>query len=202
VNTWDPTTRTRFESEALAFHESVPGHHLQISLAAELTELPRFRRLTAVNAYVEGWALYTERLSDEMGLYSGPLERLGMLAFDSWRSCRLVVDTGIHARGWSRREAVAYLREHSPLALNNIDNEVDRYISWPGQALGYKVGQLEILRLRAAAQQRLGDRFDIAGFHDAILGSGAVPLPVLAGLVDEWAESRRSDGQTGAASRR
>ncbi len=143
---------------------------------------------------MEGWALYTERLCDEMGLYSGDVERLGMLAFDSWRACRLVVDTGLHAFGWSRQRAVDYLRDNSPSARNNIDNEVDRYISWPGQALGYKVGQREIFRLRAQAEQSLGRSFDLAGFHDVVLGSGSVPLAVLDRIVSDWIAERRSAG--------
>lgn len=190
VNTSEPTTRGRFEAEAVAFHESVPGHHLQVVLAQELT-LPRFRRLSLSTAYVEGWALYTERLADEMGLYSGNLARLGMLSLDSLRACRLVVDTGLHALGWHRQQAVDFMRDNSPHALNSIDNEVDRYISWPGQALGYMVGRLELNRLRDQAQAALGGAFDIRGFHDVVLGSGAVPLPVLDDIVREWTQGLR-----------
>jgi uncharacterized protein (DUF885 family) len=186
VNTYDPTTRTRFESEALAFHEGVPGHHLQNAIAQELDGVPAFRRNLWITSYGEGWGLYTERLSDEMGLYSGDLERMGILSFDSWRAGRLVVDTGMHALGWSMDEAVAWLTEHSPQAANNIVNEVERYIGWPGQALAYKIGQREIFRLRAEAQDAMGDRFDIRGFHDTVLGSGPVPLPVLGDLVRAW----------------
>jgi uncharacterized protein (DUF885 family) len=186
VNTYAPDTRTRFESEALAFHEAVPGHHTQIAIAQELDHLPAFRRNALVNAYVEGWALYAERLADEMGLYASDVARLGMLAFDSWRAGRLVVDTGLHHLGWSRQQAVDYLRDNSPLARNNIDNEVDRYLVWPGQALGYKVGQLEIQRLRAAAEAALGDRFDLRAFHDVVLGHGSVPLAVLDDVVTGW----------------
>jgi uncharacterized protein (DUF885 family) len=183
VNTYAPETRTRFEAEALAFHEAVPGHHLQIALAQELDDLPVFRRHALVNAYVEGWALYVERLADEMGLYSGDLERFGMLSFDSWRAGRLVVDTGLHHLGWSRDQAIAYLRDNSPQAENNIANEVDRYIAWPAQALGYKLGQREILRLRAEAERALGDAFDLPAFHDAVLAHGPVPLELLGDLV-------------------
>jgi uncharacterized protein (DUF885 family) len=186
VNTYDPTTRTRYESEALAFHEGVPGHHLQNAIAQELDGVPAFRRNLWITSYGEGWGLYTERLSDEMGLYSGDLERMGILSFDSWRAGRLVVDTGMHALGWSMDEAVAWLTEHSPQAANNIVNEVERYIGWPGQALAYKIGQREIFRLRAEAQDAMGDRFDIRGFHDTVLGSGPVPLPVLGDLVRAW----------------
>ena len=187
VNTTQPTTRTRYESEALAFHEGVPGHHFQLALAQEMTDLPVFRRHALATAYVEGWALYCERLADEMGLYSGDLERMGMLSFDSWRYGRLVIDTGIHALGWSRQQAIDYLTANSPQATNNIENEVDRYIGWPGQALAYKIGQREILRLRAEARRALGPDFDIKGFHDTVLTCGPVPLGVLGGLVRKWA---------------
>lgn len=191
INTFAPETRPTYECEALAFHESVPGHHFQIALAQEL-DLPRFRRLAEFTAFVEGWALYIERLADEMGLYSGDLERLGMLSFDSWRACRLVVDTGIHAMGWSRDRAVEFMRDNSPLAFNNIENEVDRYIAMPGQALAYMVGRLEIERLRAGAESRLGGAFDIMGFHDALLEHGSVPLSTLSRLIDEWADKQAS----------
>jgi len=186
INTTSPTTRTRYESEALAFHEAIPGHHLQIAIAQELDTIPEFQKHALVTAYVEGWGLYTERLCDEMGLYSGEIERMGMLSFDSWRACRLVVDTGMHGLGWSRREAIDYMTANSPQAHNNIETEVDRYIGWPGQALAYMIGRREIMRLRSMAQQEMGSDFDIQGFHDAVLSSGAVPLPVLAELVSDW----------------
>jgi uncharacterized protein (DUF885 family) len=184
LNTAAPETRTRYEYEALAFHESVPGHHLQFALAQELEELPRFRRFGYVTAFSEGWALYTERLADELGLYSGDLERFGMLSFDSWRACRLVVDTGLHQLGWSREEAIDYMHANSALTRVNIENEVDRYVADPGQALAYMVGRLELVRLRELAQDRLGDRFDLRGFHDLVLGTGGVPLSVLAEVVE------------------
>jgi uncharacterized protein (DUF885 family) len=180
INTSHPETRPRYEAEALAFHEAVPGHHLQVALAQELPELPAFRRHSYLTAYVEGWGLYTERLSDEMGLYSGDIDRLGMLSFDAWRACRLVVDTGMHAMGWSRDRAIGFMLEHSALARNNIVNEVDRYLGRPGQALAYKIGQLEISRLRRDAERRSGTGFDIRAFHDALLGHGALPLATLA----------------------
>jgi uncharacterized protein (DUF885 family) len=184
LNTSAPETRTRYEYEALAFHESVPGHHLQFALAQELEELPRFRRFGYVTAFSEGWALYTERLADELGLYSGDLERFGMLSFDSWRACRLVVDTGLHQLGWSRGQAVEYLLANSALTRTNVENEVDRYVAWPGQALAYMVGRLELVRLRELAGDRLGGRFDLRAFHDLVLGTGGVPLSVLAEVVD------------------
>jgi uncharacterized protein (DUF885 family) len=189
VNTYRPETRPRFELEALTWHESIPGHHLQIALAQELGAMPAFRKLDGSTAFVEGWALYTERLSDEMGLYSSDLDRLGKLSYDAWRASRLVVDTGLHALGWTRAEAEQFMREHTALTETNISNEVDRYIGWPGQALAYKVGQLEIVKLRAEAERALGDRFDLRAFHDVVLGAGAVSLPVLGDRVRAWVAS-------------
>ena len=191
LNTRLPERRPRYESEALAYHESIPGHHLQIAIAQELTGIPEFRRHRGVTAFDEGWGLYTERLADEMGLYSSDLDRLGILAFDAWRACRLVLDTGIHALGWTRQQAIDYMRDNSPVMIENIINEVDRYISWPGQALAYKTGQLEILRLRAWAEAELGERFDIRAFHDAVLLQGAVPLPTLDDLVARFVARAR-----------
>jgi len=186
INTYDPASRPRFEAEALAFHEAVPGHHVQIALAQEMSGVPEFRKHLGVTAFVEGWALYGERLADELGLYRSPLTRMGRLSMEAWRAARLVVDTGIHARGWSRSRAVRFLTENTTSAANNIENEVDRYIGWPGQALAYKVGELEIVRLRAVAQKRLGAAFDLRRFHDVVLGSGAVSLGVLGNVVDRW----------------
>jgi uncharacterized protein (DUF885 family) len=186
VNTFEPATRPRYEAEALAYHESIPGHHVQMAVAQELDELPHFRRHLGPSAFVEGWALYAERLAAEMGLYGDDLDRLGVLSFDAWRACRLVVDTGMHALGWSRGEAIRYMVDHTALGENNIANEVDRYIVWPGQALAYKVGQLEFIHLREQARTRLADRFDIRDFHDIVLGQGSVSLPVLRGLVSGW----------------
>ena len=187
INTADPADASRTEAESIAFHEAIPGHHLQIAISQELEGLPDFQRHDGSTAYVEGWGLYAERLADEMGLYSGDLDRLGMLTADSWRSARLVVDTGLHALGWDRQAAIDYFTEHTPVPPEQVVSEVDRYLAMPGQALSYKVGQLEIQRLRAEAEDRMGDRFDIAGFHDVVLGSGAVTLPVLAELVTAWA---------------
>ena len=183
INTSAPETRPRYEAEALAYHESVPGHHLQIAIAQELQGIPEFRKNSGVTAFVEGWGLYSERLADEMGLYSTDLDRIGILSFDSWRACRLVVDTGMHAMGWTREQAIRFMLENTALAENNIVNEVDRYITWPGQALAYKTGQLEMLKLRQAAEKRLGRGFDVKRFHDVLLGEGAVPLPVLRQMV-------------------
>jgi uncharacterized protein (DUF885 family) len=188
INTSEPATRPRYEAEVLAYHEAIPGHHLQVAIAQELEGLPAFRRHLGVTAFWEGWALYTERLSDEMGLYSGELDRIGVLSFDAWRACRLVVDTGMHALGWSRLDAIDLMLEHTALGENNIANEVDRYLVWPAQALAYKTGQLEILRLRALAESRLGDRFDVRAFHDAVLTNGAVGLGTLRAIVERWVE--------------
>ena len=186
LNTTAPETRPRYEAEALAFHEAVPGHHLQIAIAQELTGLPDFRRHAGTTAFIEGWGLYAERLADEMGLYGGDLDRIGIASFDGWRACRLVVDTGMHALGWSRQRAIDFMVEHTALATNNIANEVDRYISMPGQALAYKLGQLELLRLRAEARAALGADFDMRRFHDVVLGQGALPLATLRTVVDSW----------------
>jgi uncharacterized protein (DUF885 family) len=186
INTYQPETRPRYEAEALAFHESIPGHHLQIAIAQELSGVPEFRKHVGTTAFVEGWALYTERLADEMGLYSSDVDRIGMLSYDAWRACRLVVDTGLHSMGWSRQQAIDYMTENSVLAENNIANEVDRYLALPGQALAYKLGQLEILRLRDRARDALGSAFDIRSFHDVVLGQGAVGLRTLASVVEAW----------------
>lgn len=188
INTGAPETRPRYEAEALAYHESIPGHHLQIAISQELSDLPDFRRHLGPTAFFEGWGLYTERLADEMGLYSSDLDRIGVLSFDAWRAARLVVDTGLHALGWPRDRAIEFMREHTALAPNNIANEVDRYIVMPGQALAYKTGQLEMLRLRAEARTALGPAFDIRRFHDTLLGSGALALTALRGIVSAWVE--------------
>jgi uncharacterized protein (DUF885 family) len=190
VNTYEPRFRPRYTAEVLAFHEGVPGHHLQIAIQQELEQLPEFRKYTGTTAFVEGWGLYSERLSDEMGLYSGDVDRLGMLSFEAWRAARLVTDSGMHALGWSRERALEYMLANTALTPLDAGNEIDRYIVWPGQALAYKVGQLEILRLRAAARERLGERFDLRGFHDVVLGSGAVTLPILRRQVEAWVEEQ------------
>ncbi len=190
LNTSSPQTRPRYEAEALAYHESIPGHHLQVAIGQELAHLPEFRKHLGPTAFFEGWGLYTERLADDMRLYTGDLDRIGVLSFDAWRAARLVVDTGMHALGWPRDRAIAFMHEHTALASDNIANEVDRYIVMPGQALAYKTGQLELLRLRAEARERLGPGFDIRGFHDVVLGSGALPLATLRDVVSAWVEDR------------
>jgi len=189
ANTDKAEQRDRFTAEVIAFHEAVPGHHFQLSIAQELTDLPLLRRIAEVTAYAEGWGLYTERLADEMGLYSDDLARLGMLAMDSLRAGRLVVDTGLHAKGWSRAQATDYLRDNTPLSDLEIGNETDRYVAYVGQALSYMVGRLEIQRIRARARQTLGAAFDIRAFHDVVLGGGPLPLAVLDEVVSAWAAS-------------
>jgi uncharacterized protein (DUF885 family) len=190
VNLHDAAARARAETASIAYHEAIPGHHLQLAIASERTDLPAFRRLSwGHTAFVEGWALYTERLADEMGLYRTDLDRLGMLASDSWRACRLVVDTGLHAMGWTRQQAIDFMVQHAPVAAEEIVVEVDRYIGMPGQALAYKVGQREILALRDDARRALGDRFDIKTFHDHVLGGATISLPVLRNRIADWTTS-------------
>lgn len=187
MNTVDPTSWGTFEVQSTSFHEGIPGHHLQIAIAQELGDaIPAFQRNGFISAYGEGWGLYTERLADEMGLYASELDRIGMLSADSMRACRLVVDTGMHALGWSRQRAIDYVADNSPLAMHTIVGEIDRYLSFPGQALSYMIGRIEIQRIRAEAEAALGDRFDIKGFHDAVLGHGLVTLPTLDRIIREW----------------
>ncbi|GAA0271410.1 DUF885 domain-containing protein [Cryptosporangium japonicum] len=192
LNTYAPTERNRHLAEVVAFHEAVPGHHFQISLAQELTELPLARRLLNDTAYAEGWGLYCERLADEMGLYSDDVARLGVLATDSWRAGRLVVDTGIHAMGWSRQQALDWMLTHTPVSEKECATEIDRYIAYPGQALSYMVGRLEIQSLRARAAKELGDAFELSAFHDVILAGGSLPLAVLGDVVDRWIAASRT----------
>ncbi len=180
INVTDPSSWGTFELESMAFHEGIPGHHLQLAIASELgADVPEFRKHIHNAAYAEGWGLYTERLSDEMGLYSEAVDRMGMYAADSMRACRLVVDTGLHALGWSREQAVAYMVENSPLADGMVRPEIDRYIVSPGQATSYMIGRLEIQRMRAEAEQRQGSGFSVKAFHSAVLDSGSLPLGVL-----------------------
>ncbi|WP_326943967.1 DUF885 domain-containing protein [Amycolatopsis sp. NBC_01307] len=189
TNTHEVRTRDRFIAETVAFHEAVPGHHFEVSLAQELTGLPQLRRIAPVTAYSEGWGLYTERLADEMGLFSGDVMRLGMVAEDSVRAARLVVDTGLHALRWTREQCVDFLRTHTVLSEVEVQSETDRYIECPGQALAYMTGRLEIVRLRRFAEETLGDAFDIKEFHGVVLGSGPVPLKVLDDVVRAWVAS-------------
>jgi uncharacterized protein (DUF885 family) len=186
VNTYDLPSRPLYALEALTLHEAVPGHHFQIALSKELTDIPAFRRYMYVDAFGEGWGLYSERLGLEVGFYTDPYSDFGRLTYEMWRACRLVVDTGIHASGWTRQQAIDYMARNTALSLHEVETEVDRYISWPGQALAYKTGEMEIRRLRKRAEQALGDRFDLRAFHDAVLENGALPLPVLADRIEAF----------------
>jgi uncharacterized protein (DUF885 family) len=177
--------------ESTAYHEGVPGHHMQISIAQELTGLPMFRRQGGYTAFVEGWALYSERLGKEVGFYENPYNNYGRLQDEMLRAIRLVVDTGLHAKKWTRQQVVDYFHEHSAQDEVEVQNETDRYIVWPGQALGYKIGQLKITELRERAKKELGDRFDIREFHDEVLGAGALPLDVLERRIDRWIASKK-----------
>ncbi|RME36650.1 MAG: DUF885 domain-containing protein [Planctomycetota bacterium] len=194
LNTYQPKERLRYTLEALTYHEAVPGHHLQIALDQENRDLPRFRRYGEFTAYVEGWALYAEKLGYEMGGYTDPASRFGQLTFEMWRACRLVVDTGIHAMGWSRERAITYMMENTSLAPLDIEAEVDRYIAWPGQALAYKIGELRIVKLRDEAKRQLGERFDLRAFHDALLAEGAMPLDILERRMEAWIEREAAKG--------
>ncbi|TQV71660.1 DUF885 domain-containing protein [Aliikangiella marina] len=186
VNTYALDKRPLYVLEALTLHEAVPGHHLQNALNQELTNVPNFRRYSYISAFGEGWGLYSERLGLEMGFYEDPYSEFGRLSYEMWRAARLVIDTGIHAKGWSREQAIELLEENSALSTHNIRTEVDRYISWPGQALSYKLGEIKILELRKKAEKMLGEKFDIRLFHDAILQNGSVPLPILEQEIDRF----------------
>jgi uncharacterized protein (DUF885 family) len=190
VNTYQLESRPLYNLEALTLHESVPGHHLQIALSRELGNLPNFRRFSYNSAFGEGWGLYSEWLGIEAGFYTDPYSNFGRLTYEMWRACRLVVDTGIHSKGWTRQQAIDYMATRTALPLHEVETEVDRYISWPGQALAYKLGELKIKELRARAEKALGTRFDVREFHDVVLGSGAVPLGVLEENVDRWITSQ------------
>ena len=186
VNLYQPENLPRADVEAVAFHEAIPGHHLQIALAIERPAAHRITQLFGTTSFVEGWGLYAERLADEMGLYSGDLDRLGMLSAQAWRAARLVVDTGMHTKKWTREQAVDYMRRNTALGENTIQTEIDRYIIWPGQALAYMIGYREITSLRAKATAALGPKFDVRRFHDAVLGRGAVTLPMLREQIETW----------------
>jgi uncharacterized protein (DUF885 family) len=194
VNTYQLESRPYYNLTALALHESVPGHHLQISLSRELSDLPDFRRFSYISAFGEGWGLYSEWLGLEMGMYDDdPYSNFGRLGYEMWRACRLVVDTGVHAKGWTRQQAIDYMAARTSLPLHEVETEVDRYISWPGQALSYKLGEIKIKELRRKAEKELGTGFDVRAFHDVVLGSGSVPLNVLENNVDQWLGSQKRE---------
>ena len=190
VNLYKPETRLIWEFVPLSLHEAVPGHHLQVSLANELPDQPMFRRQAGFTAFVEGWALYAEQLGYDMGLYADPYDRMGQLSYEMWRAVRLVIDTGMHSQGMSRQQAIDYFIANAPKSAHDITNEVDRYLATPGQALAYKIGQMKISQLRAKAQARLGERFDLRTFHDELLGAGALPLSVLDTRMNAWIEAQ------------
>jgi uncharacterized protein (DUF885 family) len=194
VNTYQLESRPFYNLTALALHESVPGHHLQIARGRELEHLPDFRRFSYISAFGEGWGLYSEWLGVEMGMYDDPYSNFGRLGYEMWRACRLVVDTGVHAKGWTRQQAIDYMATRTALPLHEVETEVDRYISWPGQALAYKLGELKIKELRRKAEKELGPRFDVRAFHDEVIGSGSVPLAVLEENIDRWiGEQKRGE---------
>jgi uncharacterized protein (DUF885 family) len=192
VNTYKFETRALNAVETIAYHEGLPGHHLQISIAQELTGVPEFRKYSDYTAYTEGWGLYAERLGKDVGFYQDPYNDLGRVEADIWRAVRLVVDTGVHSKHWTRQQMVDYFHDHSAVGETDVQAEVDRYIAYPSQALGYKVGQLKLLELRARAQQALGDRFDLRAFHDQVLDSGALPLDYLEQRIDGWIAQQKT----------
>ncbi len=194
VNLYKPEVRPKYEIEVLSVHEAMPGHHLQLAIQQELGDMPNFRRYSGFTAFVEGWGLYSESLGYDLGLYTDPYSRFGALTYDMWRAVRLVVDTGIHYKGWTRQQAIDFFKDNAAKTEHDIVNEIDRYIVMPGQALAYKIGQLKIMSLRASAEAALGDHFDVRAFHDALLGAGALPLDILQQRMDAWIAEQLANG--------
>ena len=191
ANLYKPETRPKYEIPVLSVHEAVPGHHHQIALAQELENVPKFRNHLSFTSFVEGWGLYSEQLGENMGLYDDPYDKFGQLTYDMWRAIRLVVDTGMHYKGWSREEAVELFLQNTAKTPQDINNEVDRYIAWPGQALAYKIGQLKIMELRDKAKEELGEKFDLKDYHDFILSFGSIPMNILEEKVNEFIENKK-----------
>ena len=191
LNTYKAESKSIFEAESVAFHEAIPGHHLDRTIAVELKNVPNFQKYVASTAFVEGWGLYSEQLANEMGLYSNDIQQLGRLGNDAWRACRLVLDTGMHGMGWSRESAIKFFRENSPIEEINSNIETDRYIAWPGQACSYKMGQLKIEELRRKAENELGDKFDIRYFHDEVLCDGGITLPILENKIESFIQEHK-----------
>jgi uncharacterized protein (DUF885 family) len=191
VNGYNATERNLYSVESIAYHEGIPGHHLQISIAQELQGVPEFRKYSQYTSYTEGWAFYSERLGKDVGFYQDPYSDYGRLENDAWRAIRLVIDTGVHSQHWTRDQMVEYFRDHSNMDDTTMQSEIDRYIAWPGQALAYKIGQLKILELRNRAQKALGDKFDIRAFHDRVIDAGALPLDLLEQRIDTWIAAQK-----------
>jgi uncharacterized protein (DUF885 family) len=191
VNTYNLSSRTLYTIPALTAHEAVPGHHLQISLNSELSNsIPEFRRKLYISAYGEGWGLYSEYLVDEMGIYTTPYEKFGQLTYEMWRACRLVVDTGVHSKNWTRKQMIDYMAENTALSIHEINTETDRYISWPGQALSYKIGEIKIRELREKAETALGEKFDIREFHEIILEEGTITLSIMENRINSYIKKK------------
>ena len=199
MNEWEPEHRLTLNIEAIAYHEGIPGHHLQLSIAQELTGQPAFRKYEGYTAFVEGWAFYAERLGKDVGRYQDPYSDYGRLENEMWRAIRLVIDTGVHEKHWSREQMVEYFHRYTAMDEPNVQSEVDRYIAWPGQALAYKLGQLKILELRQYAKDQLGDKFEIRAFHDEVLGDGALPLGVLDKRVRDWVDRQKAASSRSSA---